>query len=390
MPAEPEAGTGQPVFLDHQATTPLDPRVLDAMLPFFKDRFGNPHSTTNRPGLAARAALTAARAEIGTLIGVAGETILLTSGGTEANNQAILGLPAAAGRDRLAISAFEHPSVSEAARRSGLTVDILPVTADGFVNLEAAARLIGPRTRLVSVMAANNEIGTIQPLAGIAALARSAGALMHSDASQAVAGMALDAPALGLDLVTLCAHKIYGPAGIGALYIRPAPPLGLQPLLHGGSQQGALRPGTVPVALAAGFGEAARLMRLEGPGEWPRLAALRDRLLTRLSGALEGVSVNGGVAPRLPGNLNLTIAGIDAEILLLELMDTVSASTGSACADAAGKPSPSLKAIGLDAARISVSLRLGIGRFTREADIDRAADALIGAIKKQRSPLATL
>lgn len=389
MPAEPEAATGRPIFLDHQATTPLDPRVLDAMLPFFEGSFGNPHSTTNRPGLAAREAVRQAKAEIGALVGAPAESILLTSGGTEANNLALLGLPAIAGRDRIAISAFEHPSVSEAARSSGLGVDVLPVTTQGFVDLEVAARLIGSRTRLVSVMAANNEIGTLQPIAELAVLARQAGALMHSDASQAVAGMALDASALGLDMVTLCAHKIYGPGGIGALYIRPSPPLGLTPLIRGGGQQEGLRAGTVPVALAVGFGEAARLMRLEGPGEWGRLAALRDRLLARLAAAA-GISVNGALAPRLSGNLNLTLEGIDAETLLLALIDEIAASTGSACADAAGKPSPSLKAIGLDATRISASLRLGIGRFTDEDQIDRAADVLIGAIRAQRSSLSAL
>jgi cysteine desulfurase len=389
MPADPMAGDRPPVFLDHQATTPLDPRALELMLPLLQGDFGNPHSTTNRPGLAAREAVRLAKAEIGALIGVPGESILLTSGGTEANNLALLGLPPVEGRDRVAISSFEHPSVSEAARRSGLAVDLLPVTEQGFVDMEAAARLIGPRTRLVSVMAANNEIGTLQPLAQISAFARAAGALMHSDAAQAAAGMSLDAPALGLDMVTLCAHKIYGPAGIGALYIRPAPPLGLRPLIHGGGQQEGLRAGTVPAALAAGFGEAARLMRLEGPAEWPRLAALRERLLARLRAALEGIALNGAATPRLPGNLNLTIARIDAESLLLELVDQLSASTGSACADAAGKPSPSLKAIGLDPARMSASLRLGIGRFTTQNDIDRAADALIGAIHKQRRPPTT-
>lgn len=388
MPAELPQASSRPVFLDHQATTPLDPRVLVAMLPHLQDGFGNPHSTTNRPGLLAREAVARARMEIGALIGVPGEAILLTSGGTEANNLALLGLPATEGRDRLAISAFEHPSVSEAARHSGLAVDILPVTADGVVDLAAAARLIGPRTRLVSVMTANNELGTIQPVAELGRLAHQAGALMHSDASQAVAGTALDAAQLELDLVTLCAHKIYGPVGVGALYLRPSPPLGLRPLLHGGGQQGALRPGTVSAALAAGFAEAARLMRLEGPADWPRLARLRERLLARLRGAVEGLQVNGAAAPRLPGTLNLTLPNIDAESLLLALIDEVSASTGAACADAAGKPSPSLKAIGLDAARISASLRLGIGRFNTEDEIDRAADALIRGIGQQHPSLS--
>ena len=383
------------VYLDYQATTPTDPRVVAAMLPHFTEIFANPHSP-HGPGRAAAAAVERARGEVAALIGAEPREIVFTSGATEANNLAIKGAARflrdrrQSGRDHLVTLATEHKCVLESCRelqRDGFALTILPVDGAGFADLAALETAIGPRTALVSVMAAHNEIGTIQPLGAIAALAHAAGALFHTDAAQAAGKMPLDVAALGIDLLSLSGHKLYGPKGIGALYVRHRPRVRLAPLIAGGGQERGLRSGTLPTPLCVGLGAASAIAMAEMAEEGRRLLDLRGRLLAALRALLPGLRLNGPDAladgsRRLAGNLNLAIPGCDAAALLAAC-PAVAASTGSACSAASIEPSYVLRALGLDEATARASLRLCLGRFTGEAEIDRAAAALARAAASQ-------
>jgi len=368
------------IYLDHHSTTPLDPRAHDAMEPWLTSRFGNPHSESHALGRAAAAAVEDARGKVAALIGADPREIVFTSGATESNNLAILGAARFLKdiKRRVVTVATEHKCVLEsclALRDEGFEVVVLGVKPSGLVDLDALERAVTDDTALVSVMAANNEIGVLQPIHEIAAIARAKGALFHTDAAQAAGKVPLDAA--DADLISLSSHKLYGPMGIGALYVRRRPRVRLKPLFHGGGQERGLRSGTLPVALCVGFGAACAIARSERDAEAERVGRLRDRLESRLIAAVPGARVNGAGAPRLPGNLNLTIPGIDALALIAEVPD-VALSTGSACTSAEVEPSYVLSALGLDERAARASLRFGVGRFNTEAEIDRAG-ALIAA-----------
>jgi cysteine desulfurase len=371
----------RPIFLDHHSTTPVDPRVFEAMRPYFLEAFGNPHSADHAYGWEAEAAVEAARASVARLIGARPAEIVFTSGATEANNLALLGtarcLPE--GRRHIVVSAIEHACVAAAAdalQRQGFTVDRVAPGRDGIVRAEAVAAAVTASTGLVSVMAANHEIGTLQPIGAIAAVARAAGAFLHTDAAQAAGKVPLDVDGLGVDLLSLSAHKLYGPKGIGALYVRRRPDLAPAPLMSGGGQEKGLRPGTVPTPLAVGFGAAAALAGERLQAEAVRLAGLRDRLLDELSRLVPGLTVNGSLDARLPGNLNVALPDCAAVDLLYLVRDEVAVSTGSACASASLEPSAVLKAIGLADEAALGSIRIGLGSGTGAAEIDRAAAAI--------------
>ncbi|MDJ0610373.1 MAG: cysteine desulfurase family protein [Kiloniellales bacterium] len=365
------------IYLDYQATTPLDPRVRAAMDAFLDGGGGNPHSSTHRYGWQAAQALDAARREVAALIGAGPEEILFTSGATEANNLAILGHAAAVpGKRHIVTSAIEHPCVLGACRHlesQGYDLTLLPVDSEGLVGPGALEAALRPETALVSVMLANNEIGTVQPVAELAALCRARGITFHTDAAQAAGKIPVDVGALGVSLLSLSAHKMHGPMGVGALYLRTG--TALAPRSFGGGQERGLRPGTVPVWLAVGLGAAARIARQELPAEAPATEALRDRLLAGLRARIPDLAVNGALGPRLPGNLNLRCPGVHGEDWLIAA-EAVAASTGSACGSGSQEPSHVLQALGLGPEEVNASVRLGLGRFTTEADIDRAVEAL--------------
>ena len=375
-----------PIYLDHHATTPVDPRVLQAMLPYFAERFGNPHSAQHAYGWAAEAAIEQARAEVAELIGALPEEIVFTSGATEANNLAVRGVAArAGGRRHVVTCATEHPCVLEscrALRRAGFEVMELPVREDGLLDLDRLSAALRPDTALVSIMTANHEIGVIQPVARIAQLCQERGVLLHTDAAQAAGRIPLGVAALGVDLMSLSAHKLHGPKGIGALYVRRG--LRIEPLLAGGGQERKLRPGTLPTPLCVGFGTACALAQEELAVETPRVRALRDRLCDGLRHALPEIRLNGAAEPRLPNNLNLCLPGVDAEDLLADLPE-LALSTGAACASATQEPSPVLRALGLSDEDIQGSIRIGLGRTTTTAEVEFALDHLVAAARRLRS-----
>jgi cysteine desulfurase len=375
-----------PVYLDHHATTPLDARVLDAMLPYFTERFGNPHSAQHAYGRAAEAAIEQARREVAALIGALPEEIVFTSGATEANNLAIRGAAARAGaRRHLVTCAIEHPCVLETCRAlggAGFEVTVLPVRPDGLLGPDRLRQALRPDTALVSIMTANHEIGVLQPVAEIARLCRGHGIVLHTDAAQAAGRIPLDVAAEGIDLISLSAHKLYGPKGIGALYVRRG--LRIAPLFAGGAQERGLRPGTLPTPLCVGFGAACVLAREELADEAARLCGLRERLYQGLRAAVHDVRLNGAAEPRLPDNLNVCLPGVDAEDLLAELPE-LALSTGAACASASQEPSPVLRALGLSDEDIQASLRIGLGRTTTAAAVEFAIERLAAAVRRLRA-----
>jgi cysteine desulfurase len=381
-----------PVYLDYQATTPTDPRVVAAMLPYFTEKFGNPHSTSHRFGREAAEAVEQARGEVAALIGADPREIVFTSGATESNNAAIKGAmrflrdERHSERDHIVTVETEHKCLLETCRRlesEGFSVTVLPVGSDGLLDLEMLAAAIGSRTALVSVMTVNNEIGVIQPLAGIGALCRARGALFHSDAAQAVGKIPLDVGTMHVDLLSISGHKLYGPKGIGALYVRRRPRVRLEPLIDGGGQERGFRSGTLPTPLCVGLGRACAIAQAEMAAESARLGELRWRFFAALRTRIPGTRLNGSAEHRVTGNLNVAFEGIDADALL-EACPTVAASTGSACSSANVEPSYVLRALGLDEGAARSSLRLCVGRFTTAAEIDFAVDALAAAVEYLR------
>ena len=380
-----------PIYLDNQASTPLDPRVLEAMLPYFTEHFGNPHSESHVYGRNGMAAIDAARADVARLIGADAREIVFTSGATEANNLALKGAAhfarehptggAGRPRDRIIVLTTEHKCVLESAaalEREGFAVTHVPVGPDGLVVLGRLADALDERTLLVSVMAAHNEIGVIQPLAEIGALCRARGVLLHTDAAQAFGKIPLDVEAMKIDLMSISGHKIYGPKGVGALYIRRRPRVRLVPLIDGGGQERGIRSGTLPTPLCVGLGRAAAIARDEMADEAARIGALRDRLQRDLVRRVPGARVNGDGKHRLPGNINLSFPGLTAPELIAAC-PSIAMSTGSACTSAAVEPSYVLRALGMPDALANASIRLGIGRFTTAAEVDFAADAIADA-----------
>ena len=379
----------RPVFLDNQSTTPTDPRVVEAMLPFFTERFGNPHSTDHAYGWDAEEAVERARGDLAALIGASPREVIFTSGATEANNLAIKGAARfrKAERPHVVTCATEHKCVLESCRqleREGFRVDVLPVKADGLIDLDLLAETVGEETAIVTVMAVNNEIGVIQPLAEIAAICRAKGAYIHSDAAQAVGKIPLDATALGLDLLSISGHKFYGPKGIGALFVRRRPRVRLEAMIDGGGQERGLRSGTLPTPLCVGLGATARLAREELADEEARVSGLKTRLLEGITGRLDGVRLNGSAEARIAGNLNLAFEGVDAEALM-RAMPRLAVSTGSACTSTSVEPSYVLQALGLPETRSRASLRIGIGRFTTEAEVDLAIEELVSKVTSLRA-----
>jgi cysteine desulfurase len=378
-----------PIYLDNQSSTPLDPRVLEAMLPYFTEQFGNPHSTSHAYGRIAAQAIEQARGEVAALIHADPRELIFTSGATEANNLAIKGAAHFARvhprseqlRDHIVTLTTEHKCVLESCaqlERDGFRVTYLPVARDGLVPLDALDAAISDRTLLVSVMAAHNEIGVIQPVAEIGALCRAKGALFHSDAAQAFGKIPLDVEAMQIDLLSISGHKVYGPKGVGVLYIRRRPRVRLSPLIDGGGQERGLRSGTLPTPLCVGIGRAAAIAAAEMTDESVRLRQLRDRLQAGLARRVPGVSVNGDVERRLPGNLNFCFPGISA-MSLIESCPGIAISTGSACTSASVEPSYVLRALGLSESDANGGIRVGIGRFTTSAEVDFAVDALAAA-----------
>jgi cysteine desulfurase len=390
--ASPPPSTGAntpPIYLDNQSSTRVDSRVLEAMLPYFTEQFGNPHSSSHAYGRIAAEAIERARAEVATLIHADPREIVFTSGATEANNLAIKGAAHFARahrqsdrpRDRIVTLTTEHKCVLESCaqlEREGFAVTYLPVEPDGLVNLDRLAAALTERTLLVSVMAAHNEIGVIQPLAEIGALCRANGVLFHSDAAQAVGKIALDVEAMRIDLMSISGHKVYGPKGVGALYIRRRPRVRLLPLIDGGGQERGLRSGTLPTPLCVGLGRAAAIAGVEMAEEAARLRRLRDRLYQGLARRVPGIALNGDAERRLAGNLNLTFPGIEAPALI-EACPAIAISTGSACTSATIEPSYVLRALGLPDVLANAAIRIGLGRFNTAAEVDFAIDALAAA-----------
>jgi cysteine desulfurase len=382
----------RPIYLDYQSTTPVDRRVLEAMLPWFTEKFGNAGSVTHAYGREAEAAVERARAQVAALIGAEAREIVFISGATESNNLALKGAArfCREDRDHVVTLATEHKCVLESARaleREGFRVTILPVRPDGLVDHAALEAALDERTAIVSVMAAHNEIGVLQPLAEIGALCRARGILFHTDAAQAFGKIPLDVDAMAIDLLSISGHKVYGPKGVGALYVRRRPRARLAPLVDGGGQERGLRSGTLPTPLIVGLGEAAAIAAKEMTEEARRLLALRERFLAGIRAAVPSVRLNGDATRRLPANLNLTFPGVGA----LELMDAcpgLALSTGSACTAAEVEPSYVLRALGVSDELGRSSLRIGLGRSTTERDVDFAVDTLAAAIRRlQGRPL---
>ncbi len=382
----PPPRPNRPVYLDNQATTRCDPRVVSVMLPYFTEQYGNPHSAEHVMGTEAEAAVEDARTQVAALVGADAKEIVFTSGATESNNIAIKGaaryaLRSGNERRRIVTVATEHKCVLESVAdlaEEGFEPVFLPVGADGLLDPDTLREALREPTLLVSVMAVNNEIGVVQDIPALAAIAKQAGALFHTDIAQATGKIPIDLTAWKADLASISGHKVYGPKGVGALYVRRRPRVRLTPLFSGGGQERGLRSGSLPAPLIVGLGEACRLAGAEMAEEAPRLATLRNDLLRRLQATIPGIAVNGSLDARIPGNLNVSFPAVTAADLMARIPD-LCVSTGSACSSAAIEPSYVLRALGLDDATASRTLRIGIGRFTSAADIDYAAAALAAA-----------
>jgi cysteine desulfurase len=374
-----------PVYLDHHATTPVDPRVVEAMAPFWSDDFGNASSSTHVWGWRAEETVAIARESLAAAIGAgSADEIVFTSGTTESDNLALTGVARAqrrSGKTHLVTSAIEHPAVLDTCRaleREGFALSVLPVDENGCVAPQAVSDAIREETLLVSVMAANGELGTLQPLEAIGRICRERDVLFHTDAAQAVGKVPIDVEALQIDLLSMCAHKLYGPKGVGLLYVRNRrPEIRLEPLLHGGGHERGRRSGTLPVGLIAGFAKAVELCLIDREPEAKRLVELRDHFWARLSRELGDVFMNGHPERRLPGNLSVSFAGLNADALISGLPQ-VALSAGSACSSGSGEPSHVLQAIGLDAERARSTVRFGLGRGNDREQLDWVADRLIG------------
>jgi cysteine desulfurase len=378
-----------PIYLDHHATTPLDLRVLEAMTPFFTEVFGNPASKTHAFGRHAQRAVDAAREILGKSINARPQDICFTSGATESVNLAIKGLFHACGQPAHFITvATEHPAVLDSFRRiesEGAEVTRLPVDAQGMLDSRQISGAIRPHTKMASVMAANNEIGVLQPLREIGAICRERGIFFMTDATQAFGKVPLDVQALSIDLLACSAHKIYGPKGIGALYCRrTSPKVPLVPMIDGGGHERGLRSGTLNVPGIAGFAKAVEIALSEMETEQARLRGLRDSLYQSLMEGIPDLRLNGHPDHRLAGNLNVCVPGIVAESLIIALADAVAFSTGSACSTAAVEPSHVLKALGLASAEVHASIRLGLGRNTSAPEVRHAALAIVEQVARLR------
>jgi cysteine desulfurase len=384
-----------PIYMDNHSTTPVDPRVVEAMLPYFNATFGNAASRTHAFGWNAEAAVEDARETIAMFIGASsGKEIVFTSGATEADNLAIKGAAEyyQSRGNHIVTTTIEHKAVLDSCKRlerQGFQVSYVDVEKNGIVDVAKIEQAITDKTILVSVMLANNEVGTIQPIEEIGKITRARNVLLHTDAVQGVGKTAFDVEKMNVDLASITAHKIYGPKGIGALYVRRARPrVRLVSQMDGGGHERGNRSGTLNVAGIVGFAKACEIMMTEGAEENARLRKLRDRLHQRLASGLDQLTLNGDAERRLAGNLNISFAFVEGEGLMMAIKD-VAVSSGSACTSASLEPSYVLKAMGLDEDLAHSSLRFGLGRFNTEAEVDYVADLLIGKVRKLRdiSPL---
>lgn len=382
-----------PIYLDYQATTPVDPRVLAEMLPYFTEKFGNPHSRSHSFGWESEAAVEEAREKIAKLINADPKEIIFTSGATESNNLAIKGVAHfyESKKKHIITITTEHKCVLDACRNlesEGFKVTYLPVKANGIIDLNLLQEAITPETGLVSIMGINNEIGVIQPLAEIGKICRDRGVFFHSDCAQAFGKIPLDVKAMNIDLMSISGHKIYAPKGIGALFISRKPRVRLEPLISGGGQERGFRSGTLPTPLIVGLGKAAEIASLEMEKDYNHVKYLADKFHKAITAKIPDVYLNGDVALRYPGNLNLSFAYVEGESLIIAIKE-LAVSSGSACTSASLEPSYVLRSMGVDEDLAHTSIRFGIGRFTTEEEIDRAIDIVVNNIQRLRdmSPL---
>jgi cysteine desulfurase len=383
-----------PIYFDNHATSPMDPRVLEAMLPYFIEKFGNSASRNHKYGWEAEEAVEIARKQIADLIGASPKEIIFTSGATESDNLAIRGAAYMYREkgDHIITAQTEHKAVIDTCKRlekEGFTVTYLPVKKDGLVDLDQLRAAITDKTTLITIMAANNEIGVIQPIAEIGAIAKAKNVLFHTDAVQMAGKVPFDVNAANVHMASITAHKMYGPKGVGALYVRRRNPrVLLTPIIEGGGHERGMRSGTLNVPGIVGFGKAAEICRLEMAEESKRVGALRDRLNAKLHASLDELYINGSMEHRLPGNLNISFAYVEGESLLMGIND-VAVSSGSACTSASLEPSYVLKALGAGDELAHSSIRFGLGRFNTEEEVDYVAAKLVSVVSKLRemSPL---
>lgn len=383
----------RPIYLDYQSTTPCDPRVLEAMIPYFTEEFGNPHSRSHAYGWRAEEAIETARVQIAKIINADPREVIFTSGATESNNLALKGVAHfyKAHKDHIVTCMTEHKCVLDSCRhleQDGFTVTYLPVEKNGIIDLNRLKDAITDRTSIVSIMAVNNEIGVIQPLAEIGKICREKGVFFHTDAAQAVGKISIDVEAMNIDLLSLSSHKIYGPKGLGALYVRRKPRVRLVSLIDGGGQERGMRSGTLSTPLCVGLGMACSIAEQEMATENLTLIALRDRFYESITSELEEVYINGDFDKRIPGNLNLSFAHVEGEGLMMGIKE-LAVSSGSACTSASLEPSYVLRALGVKVEMAHTSLRIGFGRFTTIAEVDYAAEKIITEVRRLRdmSPL---
>ncbi len=387
---------GRPIYLDYQATTPLYPQVLDAMIPFFTEKFGNPHSQGHCYGWETEEAVEAARGRIAALIGASSKEIIFTSGATESNNLAIKGTSRLQKsnkpgklKNHIITCVTDHKCVLESCAvlvQEGFETTYMPVSTNGLINLKSLRDAITNKTILVSIMSVNNEIGVIQPLAEIGNICRERGVFFHTDAAQAFGKIPLNVDEMAIDLLSISGHKTYGPKGIGALYIRRRPRVRLASLFSGGGQEQNLRSGTLAAPLCVGLGKSAEIAALEMGKEALRLNSLRERFLEKLLSSTGEVIINGDLTKRVPGNLNLSFSGVMADNLMAALKD-LALSSGSACSSSSREPSHVLKALGISNDLSAATIRIGFGYFTSDQDMDFAADTIAKEVYRQRTNL---
>ncbi len=388
-----EGGTSFPIYLDYQSTTPTDPLVVEAMLPYFTSKFGNPHSRTHSFGWDAEKAVEIARKQVAQVINAEASEIIFTSGATESNNLAIKGIAQFYGKQKKHIItlATEHKCILDTCRnlqQIGFNVTYLPVKPNGIVDLEVLQQAINEQTVLVSIIAVNNEIGVIQPLKEIGEICRARQVFFHSDIAQAYGKIPIDVNECNIDLASISAHKIYGPKGIGALYVRKKPRVRLAPIINGGGQERGMRSGTLPTPLIVGFGQAASMAVSEMEKNYQHVEILFNRFLNAIQQRIPDVYLNGDQYQRYPGNLNLSFSYVEGESLILAIKD-IAVSSGSACTSSSLEPSYVLRALGVDEEMAHTSIRFGLGKFTTIEEVDYTVELIVEKINKLRelSPL---
>lgn len=384
----------KPIYLDYQSTTPADPAVVEAMLPWFTEKFGNPHSRNHSYGWEAEEATEIAREHIANIINANPKEIIFTSGATESNNIALKGVASfykEKGKDHIITCVTEHKCVLDSCRhleQQGFKVSYLPVQKNGLIDLTVLENTITDRTAIVSIMAVNNEIGVIQPLAEIGKLCHEKGVFFHTDAAQAIGKISIDVEAMNIDLLSISGHKIYAPKGVGALFVRRKPRVRLNALIHGGGQERGMRSGTLSTPLCVGLGEACRIAAQLQPTEHARITELRDRFMQITRDRIDDIYINGDEEQRIPGNLNISYAFVEGESLMMGIKE-LAVSSGSACTSASLEPSYVLRALGVEEELAHTSLRIGFGRFTTMEQVEYAANLICDRVEKLRamSPL---